>query len=406
MNLIIVTHEIENESFLINELDAIASNFEKVIVITTEKELPLQTRAYNIIVSRKKDFFVASAIYALGKLFSKEFFEELRQRRKMRVKPSFKTMILSCIASWMIERRLKGYFLRIWKGEQTILYSYWLNTYAYFVAKAKKAFPEIKAISRAHGFEIRDFHSYIPFRKTIDSCLDKIIFISEHTQCEYNQIMSRRVAKKRAEQKVIYLGTLQKSNLSSQKSESSCFTLVSCSGIYPLKRLDLIIDSLSEIQHDIHCKWVHFGTGADYERIINLAKIKLCGQNISFDFKGQLPNSRILKFYNENSVDLFINASDFEGVPVSIMEAMSFGIPCIARNVGGNSEIVKNGISGTLVSREATKAEVAAALKDFYLVKQSDPEKYMSLKKSTYNFWLSNFDSGKNYRTFLNYILN
>lgn len=38
--------------------------------------------------------------------------------------------------------------------------------------------------------------------------------------------------------------------------------------------------------------------------------------------------------------------SDSEGIPVSIMEAMSFGIPVIARNVGGMSEIVneENGL--------------------------------------------------------------
>ncbi len=405
MNLIVVTHEIENESFLINELDAIAGNFEKVYVITTEKELPLQSRPYNIIVSRKKDFFVASAIYALGKLLSEEFFEELRQRKKMRVKPSFKAMVFSCIASWMIERRLKGYFLRVWKGDQIVLYSYWLNTYAYFVAKAKKAFPQIKAVSRAHGFEIRDFHSYIPFRKMIDSYLDKIVFISVHTQNEYNQIMSGRTANKRAEQKVIYLGTQQQCNFGAQKSENSRFTLISCSGIYPLKRLDLIINALAEIQRHIDCKWVHFGSGADYENISNLAKIKLSGQNVSFEFKGQLPNSEILKFYNENHVDLFINTSDFEGIPVSIMEAMSFGIPCLARNVGGNSEIVRNAVSGTLVSREATVTDIAAELKHFYVVKKDQPQAYKSLQKSTYNFWLSNFDAEKNYRTFYNYIL-
>ena len=32
---------------------------------------------------------------------------------------------------------------------------------------------------------------------------------------------------------------------------------------------------------------------------------------------------------------IFINMSDSEGVPVSIMEALSIGIPVIARAVGG-----------------------------------------------------------------------
>lgn len=37
-----------------------------------------------------------------------------------------------------------------------------------------------------------------------------------------------------------------------------------------------------------------------------------------------------------------------EGIPVSIMEAISFGIPIIATNVGGNAEIV-NDETGVLI---------------------------------------------------------
>ena len=39
-------------------------------------------------------------------------------------------------------------------------------------------------------------------------------------------------------------------------------------------------------------------------------------------------------------IDLFINTSSSEGVPVSIMEALSVGIPIIATDVGGTKEIV------------------------------------------------------------------
>ena len=41
-------------------------------------------------------------------------------------------------------------------------------------------------------------------------------------------------------------------------------------------------------------------------------------------------------------VDLFLTVSANEGIPVSIMEAQSFGIPVIATDVGGISEIVNN----------------------------------------------------------------
>jgi glycosyltransferase involved in cell wall biosynthesis len=218
--------------------------------------------------------------------------------------------------------------------------------------------------------------------------------------------MSRRAGNKRAEQKVIYLGTQQRCNFIQSKSENSRLNIVSCSGIYPLKRLDLIIGALAQIQKDIYCSWVHFGSGPDYDRICDLARTNLSTSNVSFEFKGQLPNAEILNFYEENSVDLFINTSDFEGVPVSIMEAMSFGIPCVARNVGGNSEIIKNAVSGTLISGNATLTDIAMACKDFYLLKQCRPEAFHALRQSTYNFWFSNFNADKNYSAFSNYILN
>jgi glycosyltransferase involved in cell wall biosynthesis len=52
--------------------------------------------------------------------------------------------------------------------------------------------------------------------------------------------------------------------------------------------------------------------------------------------------------YRNLAPDVFINVSSSEGVPVSIMEAMSFGIPAIATDAGGNREIV-NSSSGFLI---------------------------------------------------------
>ena len=43
------------------------------------------------------------------------------------------------------------------------------------------------------------------------------------------------------------------------------------------------------------------------------------------------------------SFDLFMNVSSSEGLPVSIMEAFSFGIPALVTAVGGNPEIVQEG---------------------------------------------------------------
>ncbi|MFR4320263.1 MAG: glycosyltransferase [Blautia massiliensis (ex Durand et al. 2017)] len=45
-----------------------------------------------------------------------------------------------------------------------------------------------------------------------------------------------------------------------------------------------------------------------------------------------------------------MNVSSSEGIPVSIMEATSFGIPGIATDAGGTKEIIRDKENGVLLS--------------------------------------------------------
>lgn len=51
--------------------------------------------------------------------------------------------------------------------------------------------------------------------------------------------------------------------------------------------------------------------------------------------------------------DIFMLASNYEGLPMVIIEAMSLGKPVVASNVGGVSEIVRNDINGYVVENSA-----------------------------------------------------
>jgi glycosyltransferase involved in cell wall biosynthesis len=181
--------------------------------------------------------------------------------------------------------------------------------------------------------------------------------------------------------------------------------IASCSGIYNLKRLDLIIDSLAEVSENIKLNWIHFGSGSDLEITLDYAKKKLIKPNVRFKFKGQTANLDVLKYYEENQIDIFINTSDYEGIPVSIMEAMSYGIPCIARDIGGNSEIVVNQVSGWLIPKDASPTLIARTIEECYLTIKNDAQRYLELRFSTYNYCKHNFNAIINYNSFLNYIL-
>ena len=73
---------------------------------------------------------------------------------------------------------------------------------------------------------------------------------------------------------------------------------------------------------------------------IELEKKALKENNqITITFKGPTGNPEILSYYASNPVSLFLSVSSSEGLPFSMMEASSYGIPIVCTDVGGCKEI-------------------------------------------------------------------
>jgi glycosyltransferase involved in cell wall biosynthesis len=157
-----------------------------------------------------------------------------------------------------------------------------------------------------------------------------------------------------------------------------------------LKRVELIIEILKLIKLDV--EWVHFGDGILLEDIKE--KAKELPDNIESVFMGRKPNGNLLSYYQSTGVDLFINLSETEGLPVSIMEAISFGIPVIATDVGGTSEIVCNQ-TGWLINKEFTSSLVVSIIEE-------NKEKYRTkeFRENIREYWKGNFRASKNYTDF------
>lgn len=260
------------------------------------------------------------------------------------------------------------------KGEGDVLASYWLNQYAFALVKLKRKFPEIKIISRGHGYDVYKERCYLPFRKAILSGLDKIYLINKSAKQYFRDNYGEWLDMSKVE--IEHLGVSLPEKVA-DIDDTDVFRIVTCSSVIPLKRLDLMIDALSLIK-DKKIEWVHFGGGPLLESTKDYAKQKLGDSSVSFVFMGQKRISEIQDYYAKTSINLFVNSSDTEGTPVSVMEAMSYGIPAIARNVGGNSEAVDDNC-GKLIPSEASADALKLAIEEFY---NMDNELYIAKRHS------------------------
>jgi len=74
------------------------------------------------------------------------------------------------------------------------------------------------------------------------------------------------------------------------------------------------------------------------------------GKHFKMILSSDIGNSRneILQFFRV--ADVYLLPSFVEGVPISLLEAMALGLPCISTNVYGIPEAIKSGETGLLVN--------------------------------------------------------
>lgn len=274
------------------------------------------------------------------------------------------------------------------KINDAIAYTYWFNQWTLILSIINIKYKEINLYTRIHGMDVyedqhRESNFFFQFRAFQFKQIKKVLAISlngKNHLLNANNISANKISVSR-------LGT---TDLGLNKTEAlNYFRIVSCSSFHAYKRVELIIDILSHSNKKI--EWVHFGDGDQKDIIIE--KVNHLPQNVSFTFMGFQKNKFIMEYYKQNHIDLFINVSETEGIPVSIMEAISFGIPVIATNVGGVAEIV-NEKTGFLIDKYFDSKVTYQLIENFI---EASNEVKTSLKQSSRYFWEQNYNASKNY---------
>ena len=279
-----------------------------------------------------------------------------------------------------------------YKHDNVTALAAWFNCNAYVVARLKRKFPSITAAAYAHAFEVnpeRGGYIDLSLNKYKHNNLDRVTFISSKVFNSYKKLMGYQGEAFLGKIDICYLGTLNRDNCISMHGGDTLH-LLSCSGVSELKRVDLILDVL-ESWSEYPIEWTHIGAGALYEQLSEKAqKISSINPYVNIRFLGKLDNRRVHMYYKENPVDVFINVSISEGLPVSIMEAISYGVPVIATDVGGTSEIVTPPYNGFLLSPDLSHTDIKNAIMKY--IEMSTKQKEF-MRKNSKQIWESKFNS-------------
>ena len=390
------------EFFLDDEMNLIADRFEEVIILCTgpqtakKRTIPQNARLIPFLPTSqiKRMLYLISALTFIP--LWQEFFS---LKKDYQLKPNwllFKILLADHLRASEVINALNQQLTL--DPKKHILYSYWMDYKALAAALIKKK-TGCQAVSRCHRWDVYFYaHTppYLPYRPYLIANLSQIFSISEdgvryieqhHKYIKPGKILLSKLGK---------INTAQ-ARLSPESSDT--WTICSCSTLTPVKRVDLIVDFIQKLSKHRAIRWVHFGDGILRDQIHKKAEEAL--HNVNYHFMGVQPNAEVLNFYRDHYIDLFINFSSSEGIPVSIMEAQSAGIPVLATAVGGTPEIV-NDDNGFLVEKDF---DMHAAVERVAGLLNGPQEQIQAKREAAYTNWFNNYNAEKNYKEFVELLL-
>ncbi len=383
--------------FLVNELDVLARYFEKIVL------LPLFKNSEPVVDTGEKVEVVDSLWQApdtkSGKLNWQNRWmmagillsEFLATRAKIFYLKNIRQMIgnlgVNMRRAEMVERLMATH-----ESMRPYCYSYWMEGGAttFAILKKKGVIPGF--VSRIHGYDLYEYRragNYIPFRHFQMKMVHEVYTVSRMGQ----QYLTRKT-RWPEKVKLSYLGV--KDHGDNPWDPGSPLVLVSVANLIPIKRIHLIVEILRQL--DLEVQWIHFGDGRLKEQL--LESCKTFPPNVQYEFKGQIGNEALMSWYRQHPVHLLISVSETEGLPVSMMEAISFGIPVMGTDVGGVKEIVTSQ-TGFLIEKDFDPTDAAAKIRTF----RNSDQNSDAFRKGVKDYWRSNFDAASNYQQFAENIL-
>ena len=279
-------HLLESETqYLLKEFDSIT-----IICSDTTAETQSYDTANNINFIRKSFRLNSSEKKSsLLNFFALKFWVELYTiiaiYKKFPTLSIIKTILLSIKQADVVQDFLEKAILSENESSKLFFYSWWTLPLTLGMVFTKIDNPQIKIITRARAVDLyfeRHKNSYLPFRKFIYSKLDRTLCISD----DGKNYIEKKINGNKPNNNVIIsrVGCVNRYEYNDTTNIKEIKTIVSCSNIIPLKRIELMIKSLSLI-NDIKINWIHFGEGEEKENLLSLHDFHICIINLSHRYR-------------------------------------------------------------------------------------------------------------------------
>ena len=381
--------------FVDAEMPALAARFDEVVVFNHAPagaaamvEMPDNVRYGGTLygTSRIRKVLALVSPRSLGTLAR----VALTEWRTGRLKGHEAAFLMGAVAAMGLanDRRLRMALYE--EGVETTVYSFWGMGAGILLPWIRSRVGSVNL--RLHRYDLYEEESgYLPFRPSMFRRSDRILAISEQAKCYLTQ--SYPTEDLGGKIHVSRLGSAaprqhETSDALVVEETDTATLVVSCSNLIPVKRVGLIVDALEKLPLDKPLKWIHFG-GGNLEDELRLRAEAAVRPGLTIELRGAIPHEEILAFYASHNVAAFVNVSASEGVPVSIMEAIAYGIPVVATDVGGTSEIVGRELrTGELVPADCSGGELAVTL-----------QKVLDAEQGTYQpeqLWAQRYDAAVN----------
>ena len=330
---------ITETSFIAPEIEALSKRFDRVIIAPRMKlsdtpdvsDFPANVEVSDALIIEKT---LSNKLKALPRIGGAILRDLRRSKGDLRDVIAYSAYVDMCRRS--LRRFIKRYDLDL---HDTLFYTFWFD----FTTAALSLINGARFLTRAHGHDIYDERNFIsPTWRT--RAFEKMIACHPVSRAGVDYLRHRFPAYA-GKIDLRHLGTVNKYGMNPAGHPGGKeITLAGIARLSPEKGVIRQMETLLRFasgnpEYDIN--YIHIGDGpqmGEAERLTrNLPK------NLRIDLRGALHNDDVHRLLASTHIDALLLLSHSEGLPISLCEGISYGIPFLATDVGGIHEILPEG---------------------------------------------------------------